>query len=39
MERLRHIKPDWWKKVIVKNKVLIMKYGKWMSRQPFLMAI
>ena len=25
MERLRHIKPDWWEKVIVKDKVLIMK--------------
>ena len=64
MERLRHIKVDWWQKVIVKNQVLIMrklfhqwpwsspseyfyplqhimimKYGKWMSRQPSLMAI
>ena len=25
MERLRHIKPDLWQKVIVKNKVLIMR--------------
>ena len=25
MERLRHIKPDWWQKVIIKNQVLIMR--------------
>ena len=25
IERLRHIKPDWWQKVIVKNQVLIMR--------------
>ena len=25
MEKLRHIKPDWWQKVTVKNQVLIMR--------------